>query len=51
MPITVSATRAAPGTISMLSCWVSSVARAMMSPARWRSWKALLLPSRLAYSS
>jgi hypothetical protein len=41
----------APGTIILLSWFVSSVARAMMSPTRWRSWNDWLLPSRLAYSS
>jgi hypothetical protein len=48
MPSTVSRISVLPGTIMFESWLVSSVARAMMSPTRCRSWNVLLLPSRLA---
>ncbi len=50
-PMIISKLRLTPGTIKLPSWATSSVARAMISPTRWRSWNAWLLPSRLAYSS
>ena len=51
MPMIDSVISETPGFIIGLSWRTSLVARAMMSPTRWRLWKVWLLPNRLMYSS
>jgi hypothetical protein len=51
MLISESVISATPGLSIGLSWRTSLLARAMMSPTRWRLWKVWLLPSRLRYNS